>query len=549
MKNNKKLVLGSVVALALSVGVLAPNSTKAEEVAPVKQATQSVGTNDAAGKTDAQKINEAQAKAKKQLDDAGVPFEKQGEVLAYPNNVYEIEQKTNEILAQKEKEDKELAKTDLGKAKLAAKAELKKDGYQLGLYDESINNAKDLYEIEQVKENLRNNKDLKTIDQYNKEEADKKAAEDAAKKPLADAKANALAELKKAGLGNDKNDYVIAVNNATTVYEVEQAKEAGLEWAKENLTTIDDWNEKEEAKTRKLTIDQWLELQKKKEEKPSEDDKKPEEKPSDDKKVTIDEWNLNNAKKEAIEELKAAGITSDFYFNLINKAKTVEGVEALKAEILKSHEDSKEDDGKKVTIDEWNLNNAKKEAIEELKAAGITGQIYFDQINKAKTVEGVEALKAEILKAHAEKPEDDKKPEDDEKPSLDDLFDYDKIKDLDKEDDKDLGDLFDFDKIKEEAEKDPEKKEIWDEFMKLLKDKKSSKEFLAALEKDQDKFAKLFDFSKVDENGKIKEVKEVKEAKKENNKVNNVETGVAGLTGVVATLAAASAALFKSKRK
>ena len=559
MKNNKKLVLGSVVALALSVGVLAPNSTKADEVAPVEQATQSVGTNDAAGKTDAQKITEAQAKAKKQLDDAGVPFENQKDVLAYPNNVYNIEQKTNEILAAKEKEDKELAKTDLGKAKLAAKAELKKDGYQLGLYDEAINNANDLYEIEQVKENLRNYKDqnLKTIDQYNKDEADKKAAEDAAKKPLADAKANALAELKKAGLGNDKNDYVIAVNNATTVYEVEQAKEAGLEWAKENLTTIDEWNEKEASKTRRLTIDEWLKLQEEKE-KPSEDDKKPEEKPSDDKKVTIDEWNLNNAKKEAIEELKAAGITSDFYFNLINKAKTVEGVEALKAEILKSHEDSKEDDGKKVTIDEWNLNNAKKEAIEELKAAGITGQIYFDQINKAKTVEGVEALKAEILKAHAEKPvdpeepenpEDDKKPEDDEKPSFDDLFDYDKIKDLDKEDDKDLGDLFDFDKIKENAEKDPEKKEIWDEFMKLLKDKKSSKEFLAALEKDQDKFAKLFDFSKVDENGKIKEVKEVKEAKKENKKVNNVETGVAGLTGVVATLAASAVALFKSKRK
>ena len=498
MKNNKKLVLGSVVALALSVGVLAPNSTKAEEVAPVNQATQSVGTNDAAGKTDAQKITEAQAKAKKQLDDAGVPFENQKDVLAYPNNVYNIEQKTNEILANQKKKDQELAKTDLGKAKLAAKAELKKAGYQLGLYNDDINKAQSLFEIEQVKENLRNNKelDLKTIDQHNKEEAEAKAKEEAAKKPLADAKAAALAELKKAGLGNSKNEFVKRVNEATTPYDVEQAKEAGLEWAKENLTTIDDWNEKEASKTRKLTIDQWLELQKKKEEKPS-DDKKPEEKPSDDKKP-----------------------------------------------------EEKPSDDKKVTIDEWNLANAKKEAIEELKAAGITGQIYFDQINKAKTVEGVEALKAEILKAHAEKPEDDKKPADDKKPSLDDLLDIEKIKDLaNKDDDKDISDLFDFSKIKEEAEKDPEKKEIWDEFIKLIKDDKSSKEFLAALEKDQDKFAKLFDFSKVDENGKIKEVKEVKEAKKENKKVNNVETGVAGLTGVVATLAAASAALFKSKRK
>ena len=33
MKNNKKLVMGSVIALALSVGVIAPNLTKAEEAA------------------------------------------------------------------------------------------------------------------------------------------------------------------------------------------------------------------------------------------------------------------------------------------------------------------------------------------------------------------------------------------------------------------------------------------------------------------------------------------------------------------------------------
>ncbi|MDU7433011.1 MAG: DUF5633 domain-containing protein [Anaerococcus vaginalis] len=338
MKNNKKLVLGSVVALALSVGVLAPNLTKAEETAtPNPPMTDK--TNDAPGKTDAQKISEAQAKAKKQLDDAGVPFENQKDVLAYPNNVYNIEQKTNEILAEKKKKDEELAKTPLGKEKLAAKAELKKEGYQLGLYDQDINNATSLYDIEKVKENLRNNKSLKTIDQYNKEEADKKAAEEAAKKPLADAKAKALAELKAAGLGNEKNEYVKRVNEATTVYDVEQAKEAGIEWAKENLTTIDDWNEKENAKTKKLTIDEWLKLQEEKEKGNKPGEKDPEKKPEDDKKpkVTIDEWLLNNAKKDAIEELKAAGITGQIYFDQINKAKTIEGVEALKNEILKAH--------------------------------------------------------------------------------------------------------------------------------------------------------------------------------------------------------------------
>ena len=205
MKNNKKLVLGSVVALALSVGVLAPNSTKAEEVAPVNQATQSVGTNDAAGKTDAQKITEAQAKAKKQLDDAGVPFENQKDVLAYPNNVYNIEQKTNEILANQNKKNQELAKTPLGKAKLAAKAELKAAGLHLDAYNSKIDNAADLYSVEQAKEAaLKSAKEdgLTNIDDYNKKEAEAKAKEEAAKKPLADAKAAALAELQKAGLGN-----------------------------------------------------------------------------------------------------------------------------------------------------------------------------------------------------------------------------------------------------------------------------------------------------------------------------------------------------------
>ncbi|MDU5971011.1 MAG: albumin-binding GA domain-containing protein [Finegoldia magna] len=106
------------------------------------------------------------------------------------------------------------------------------------------------------------------------------------------AKANALAELKKAGLGNEKNEYVKRVKEATTVYDVEQAKDAGLKWAKENI-------------------------------------------------ATIDEWNLNNAKKKAIEELKDAGITSEFFLKQIRSAKTIEGVNALKDQLIKSHKESK----------------------------------------------------------------------------------------------------------------------------------------------------------------------------------------------------------------
>ena len=55
------------------------------------------------------------------------------------------------------------------------------------------------------------------------------------------------------------------------------------------------------------------------------------------------------------------------------------------------------------------LKEAKEKAVEELKNNGITSEKYIEQINKAKTVEGVNALKDEIIKAHKkieEKPEE-----------------------------------------------------------------------------------------------------------------------------------------------
>lgn len=66
-------------------------------------------------------------------------------------------------------------------------------------------------------------------------------------------------------------------------------------------------------------------------------------------------------------------------------------------------EDKPEDIAKEKALKE-----AKEKAIEELKNNGITSPVYIDQINKAKTVEGVNALKDEIIKAHKnseEKPE------------------------------------------------------------------------------------------------------------------------------------------------
>ena len=133
---------------------------------------------------------------------------------------------------------------------------------------------------------------------------------------------------------------------------------------------------------------------------------KPEEKPED----IAKEKALKEAKEKAVEELKNNGITSEKYIEQINKAKTVEGVNALKDEIIKAHKKSEEDKEKEIKEKkEKALKEAKEKAVEELKNNGITSEKYIDQINKAKTVEGVNALKDEIIKAH--KKSEEEKPE------------------------------------------------------------------------------------------------------------------------------------------
>ena len=107
---------------------------------------------------------------------------------------------------------------------------------------------------------------------------------------------------------------------------------------------------------------------------------------------------LGYAKENAIQELKKAGVTSELFLNQIRKAKSIASVNALKAELLKSHEDSKP----RLTIDQWHLKNAKEEALKELREAGITSSFLLDRIMSAKTIEGVNSLKAELLKAHKE---------------------------------------------------------------------------------------------------------------------------------------------------
>ena len=99
---------------------------------------------------------------------------------------------------------------------------------------------------------------------------------------------------------------------------------------------------------------------------------------------------LAEAKKVAHEEFTKAGITGDIFHKAIDAAKTVEGLQAYVAETLAAH--------KTPAVDA--LAEAKKAAHEEFTKAGITGKIFHDAIDAAKTVEGLQAYVAETLKAH-----------------------------------------------------------------------------------------------------------------------------------------------------
>ena len=99
---------------------------------------------------------------------------------------------------------------------------------------------------------------------------------------------------------------------------------------------------------------------------------------------------LAEAKKVAHEEFTKAGITGDIFHKAIDAAKTVEGLQAYVAETLAAH--------KTPAVDA--LAEAKKAAHEEFTKAGITGKIFHDAIDAAKTVEGLKAYVAETLAAH-----------------------------------------------------------------------------------------------------------------------------------------------------
>lgn len=129
---------------------------------------------------------------------------------------------------------------------------------------------------------------------------------------------------------------------------------------------------------------------------------------------------LAEAKAKAIEELKAAGKDTELLVRHINNAKTVKGVESLKSDILAEQKDEastdKEEQPEVQPEENKELADAKAKAIEELKKAGKDTELFIRQINRAKTVEGVEALKNAILGEAKVKPseEEQAKPSDKE---------------------------------------------------------------------------------------------------------------------------------------
>ena len=102
---------------------------------------------------------------------------------------------------------------------------------------------------------------------------------------------------------------------------------------------------------------------------------------------------LIKGKEAARKELQEKGITSEFLLKMIDQAKTLKSLENAKNELLKANAATPK------------LERLKEAAREELRKAGITSKLSYDAITNAKTEQGLESLKKEILKSNlASKP-------------------------------------------------------------------------------------------------------------------------------------------------
>ena len=572
MKNNKKLVMGSVIALALSVGVIAPNLTKAEEAA--------LETSKLEIKNEADNQIKKDVKAELKKDD----------IKEATGNKADNEN-IGKILEKKEDKKEEIKPANIAKVKKLAPV--------------TLTNEKDAEELQKAKESAKANIKAADLSDFQKshftQKVDNAATKEEAKQYEIEAQELAsyilevkysLPELKE---GQDINEIINSFNKALDKAQVDKVKKS----------VVDPEGFKE---------DQELE-------------------------------NLKTQTKEEIDKLDLSQVQKNHFKSLIDKAKDEKAVnkviedakelldaiidakfnklaptddEAIKKKALEMLDNALTKSDVEDIINKINkevkaakdLKDAKEKAIKELKAAGITGQIYFDQINKAKTIEGVEALKNAILKAHKEKEDSEKPGETPEETK--NGFDTEREARIAAEkalendpvnksytitqgaDGKYYYKLSPVEKgleigyetreeaeaaAKEALENDPinnayevnqgaDGRYYFRLFYKEKEEQKpGEKDPVEPGEKDPAKPGEK-DPAKPGEKdpakpgekdpaepgaknpAKTEDKKKTQPAKVVNNKANNnVQTGVAGLTGVVATLAASAVALFKSKRK
>lgn len=89
-------------------------------------------------------------------------------------------------------------------------------------------------------------------------------------------------------------------------------------------------------------------------------------------------------KEQTIKDLKARGFNNEFVFGAINKANTIEGIDSIVKEL-----------NLEPTAEE-KLAQYKEKTINELKAKGFNNKLVFDIIRRAKTIEGVDSVVANL---------------------------------------------------------------------------------------------------------------------------------------------------------
>ncbi|MDU6182819.1 MAG: albumin-binding GA domain-containing protein, partial [Anaerococcus vaginalis] len=370
MKNNKKLVMGSVIALALSVGVIAPNLTKAEE------ATLETSKLEIKNEADNQIKKDVQAELKK--DD----------IKEATGNKADNEN-IGKILEQKEDKKEEIKPANIAKVKKSAPVTLN-------------DNKKEAEELQKAKGSAKANINAADLSDFQKahftQKVDNAATKEEAKQYEIEAQNLAtyilevklsLPELKE---GQDINEIINSFNKAVDKAQVDKVKKSVVdpEGFKEDQE-LENLKAQTKEEISNLDLSQ-VQKDKFKSLVDEAKDKKAVNKVKEDAKELLDA--ITDAKLNKLAPTDDEAIMKKA-LELLDNALTKADVEDIVNKINKEVKAAKD------------LKDAKEKAIKDLKEAGITSDLYFNLINKAKTVEGVESLKNEILKAHKE---DDEKP-------------------------------------------------------------------------------------------------------------------------------------------